>query len=191
MRLLLLIICLGVTSAVATPTRGVAASQVQHLCLSQFIGTPLRPADVAGALPNSIRLKLLAALAQGDIAGAVSLWQVHTGRNTVPKALQALQAAFSSANRVAGPCARVARDIYDGFKFFGGEPQYVHISSTGGSYLSWQSRIMMSNNNAHLAVRHGGKIYDAFTGPAGIIEPEYLKNIHYAGEIITRTVSSP
>jgi hypothetical protein len=85
----------------------------------------------------------------------------------------------------------MAKDIYEGFKFLGGQPEYVRISSTGGTYLSWQSRIVMSDNNMHSVVRSGGKIYDAFTGPAGMVEAEYLKHLHYAGELILKTVSSP
>jgi hypothetical protein len=49
----------------------------------------------------------------------------------------------------------------------------------------------MSDNNMHSVVRSGGKIYDAFTGPAGVVEAEYLKHLHYAGELILKTVSSP
>jgi len=134
---------------------------------------------------------MLAALARGDTAGAIALWQAHQGTQTIPKALQAFQAAFSAANRIAGPCRRIAQDIYEGFSFFGGQAQYVRISSTGGNYLSWQSRILMSDNNSHIAVRHGARIYDAFTGPAGMHEAEYVQQIHYAGEIILKTVALP
>ncbi len=178
---------LPATSAKAQP----AMEGASYVLLAQGGHPPLRAVDVAGVLPDSLKLKLLAVLARGDTAGAIALWQAHNGTQTVPKSLQAFQAAFSSANRIAGPCARVARDIYEGFSFFGGNSQYVRISSTGGNYLSWQSRIMMSDNNSHSAVRYGGKIYDAFTGPAGMNEAEYLKQIHYAGEIILKTATSP
>jgi hypothetical protein len=49
----------------------------------------------------------------------------------------------------------------------------------------------MSDNNSHIAVRHGAKIYDAFTGPAGMHEAEYVQQIHYLGEIILKTVTAP
>jgi hypothetical protein len=167
-----------------------APKEVTRTILAQVAHAPVRATDVAGVLPDSLKLKMLAALARGDIAGAITLWQAHNGVQTVPKALQAFQAAFSTANRIAGPCARVAKDIYEGFNFFGGQTQYVRISSTGGNYLSWQSRILMSDNNSHIAVRYGAKLYDAFTGPAGMLEAEYLRQIHYAGEIVLKTVTS-
>lgn len=151
----------------------------------------LHPQDMEGVLPDSIRLRLLATLARGDIPGAIALWQAETGSTAVPKVLQAFQSAFNIANRVAGPCSRVAKDIYEGFKFFGGQPEYVQLSSTGGPYLSWQSRILVSDNNLHSLVRYGGKLYDAFTGPAGMVEAEYLKHLHYGGDILLKTVSSP
>ncbi|HLL00250.1 MAG TPA: hypothetical protein VK539_06660 [Myxococcaceae bacterium] len=148
-------------------------------------------ASPAEAHPDSLRLKLLAALARGDTAGAIALWQAESGAQTVPKSLQSFQAAFNTVNRVAGPCVRVAKDIYEGFSFLGGQSQYVRISSTGGNYLSWQSRILMSDNNSHTAVRHGAKIYDAFTGPAGMSEAEYVKQLHYAGALVLKTVTMP
>jgi hypothetical protein len=152
--------------------------------------TPLpTPAMWVAALPDSVRLKMLAAIARGDIAGAISMWQLSTNRDTVPPALAALQSAFSLANRVAGSCGRVARDIYQGFKSLGGNPQYLRISSSKGNYLSWQSRTLMSDNNVHFVVTHEDKIYDAFTGPAGMSRAEYLKNIVMMGKPIVEQVT--
>ena len=141
------------------------------------------------ALPDSVRLKMLAAVARGDIAGAISMWQLATNRDTVPPALSALQAAFSLANRVAGPCARVAKDIHQGFQSLGGNPQYLRISSTGGQFLSWQNRTLISNNNIHFLVEYEGKLYDAFTGPAGMLRTEYLKNLVLRGEALIEQVT--
>jgi hypothetical protein len=85
----------------------------------------------------------------------------------------------------------VARSIHSGFSYFGSAPQYIRISSTQGDFLSWQNRIVMSDNNFHVAVRHGGRIFDAFTGPAGMMEKEYLQNIVLYGEPIIQTVAKP
>lgn len=49
----------------------------------------------------------------------------------------------------------------------------------------------MSDNNFHIAVRHGGRIYDAFTGSGGMLEKDYLQRIIMAGEPIIKTVVSP
>jgi hypothetical protein len=46
---------------------------------------------VTGVLPDSLKLKMLAALARGDTAGAIVLWQAHHGTQTVPRALQYLK----------------------------------------------------------------------------------------------------
>jgi hypothetical protein len=133
------------------------------------------------SLPDSVRVKMLAAIARGDIAGAISMWQLATGRTTVPPALSALGSAFSLANRVAGPCVQIAKNISEGFKFLGGNPQFIRISSTQGQFLSWQGRTLMSDNNYHVAVMMEDKIYDAFTGPAGMAQAEYLKNLVIRG----------
>ncbi|HEX5749192.1 MAG TPA: hypothetical protein VFZ09_23375 [Archangium sp.] len=77
------------------------------------------------------------------------------------------------------------------FKNFGGMPEYVRISSSQGQYLSWQNRAIMSDNNFHIAVRYGGRIYDAFTGSGGMLEKDYLQSIIMAGEPIIKTVVSP
>ncbi|HYO74427.1 MAG TPA: hypothetical protein VEU33_50965 [Archangium sp.] len=146
-------------------------------------------ASVLAVVPDSVRVKMLAAIARGDIAGAISMWQLATNRDTVPPALAALQSAFSLANRMAGPCARVAKDIYQGFKSLGGNPQYLRISSTQGDFLSWQSRTLMSDNNRHFLVEYEGRFYDAFTGPAGMLRAEYLKSLAMRGEPIITQVT--
>lgn len=159
-----------------------------HVVLASVPTLPT-PAMWLAALPDSVRLKVLAAIARGDIAGAISMWQLATNRDTVPPALAALQSAFSLTNRMAGPCARVAKDIYQGFKSLGGNPQYLRISSTQGTFLSWQNRTLMSDNNIHFLVEYEGKLYDAFTGPAGMPRIEYLKNLVMRGEPIIKQVT--
>jgi hypothetical protein len=153
-------------------------------------GTPgVVLASVLAAVPDTVRVKMLAAIARGDIAGAISLWQLATNRDTVPPALAALQSAFGLANRVAGPCARVAKDIYQGFKSLGGNPQYLRVSSTEGPFLSWRNRTLMSDNNVHFLVAHEGMLYDAFTGPVGMSRVEYLENLVMRGEPIIERVT--
>ncbi len=61
-----------------------------------YASTPNLPKTaLLASVPDSIRLKMLAAMARGDITGAISLWQLHTNRDTVPAALQAMQRAYS------------------------------------------------------------------------------------------------
>ncbi|HYO52446.1 hypothetical protein [Archangium sp.] len=184
-RLLLVVCCFLVPWASAqSPLPG----EIPGILLASAPTFPT-PAMLLAVLPDSVRLKMLAAVARGDIASAISMWQIATNRDTVPPALTALQSAFSLANRVAGPCARVAKDIYQGFKSLGGNPQYLRISSTEGKYLSWQNRTLMSNNNIHFVVMHEDKLYDAFTGPAGLPRAEYLKNVVMMGKPIVEQVT--
>ena len=167
---------------------------VARLGHAESAGPPSRsPATVvlAAALPDSIRFKMLARLVEGDLAGAITLWQLHTGKTSIPKILQDLQVAFQVTSRALNSCTHVARTIHAGFKHFGGTPEYVRISSSQGQYLSWQNRAIMSDNNFHIAVRHGEKIYDAFTGSGGMLEKHYLQSIIMAGEPIIKTVVSP
>ena len=133
------------------PDRGGAHSKLAGKAPSVLhaSASPLSMAAVLlAALPDSVRVKMLAAIARGDIAGAISMWQLATGRNTVPPALETLQAAFSLANRT-----------------------------------------VMSDNNVHFLVEHEGKLYDAFTGPAGLSRAEYLKNIVMRGKPIVEQVT--
>jgi len=65
-----------------------------HVFLMQLCAVLL--AFPAEAHPDSLRMKLLAALARGDTAGAIALWQAESGAQTVPKSLQSFQAAFNT-----------------------------------------------------------------------------------------------
>jgi hypothetical protein len=146
---------------------------------------------VLGQVPDSIKMRMLAAVVRGDIAGAISLYQLHTGREAVPRALQALQAAFNVSNQIAGRCHQVAKEIHQGLTFLGGKAEYLRISSTAGEILSWRGRVLVSNNNLHVAVRHGDRLYDAFTGPAGMVEAEYVAAMMHKGELLLSVVTAP
>jgi hypothetical protein len=145
----------------------------------------LPTAALLAMVPDTVRLKMLAALARGDIAGAISLWQLHANRNTVPAALQAMQSAYNVVNRTMGPCKQVARDISNGFKAFGGSPQYIQFKPPGKvPYLAWEMRagdpkstLQISDMGKHYAVMMKDKVYDAFTGPEGMVLSEYLKRL--------------
>jgi hypothetical protein len=131
-------------------------------------------------------------VARGDIAGAVAYYQLHTGRERIPQALQALQHVFTTArSRSPGQCRAVARTLAEGFKFLGGQPEYLRVSSTGGEMLSWQGRQLVSDNNFHVVVRHGGRLYDAFTGAAGMLEQQYRVAMQYLGELTLVVVNAP
>lgn len=167
---------------------GGTPSQSTQVILSS---TPLLPPTTVflSVLPDSVRIKMLAAIARGDIAGAISMWQLATGRDGVPPPLMALQTAFNVTNRVAGPCARVAKDILEGFRSVGGNPEVVRISGSQGNFISWQNRAMMSDNNIHFLIEYEGRFYDAFTGPMGLSRADYLKNLVMSGQPLLTRVS--
>lgn len=164
------------------PGRVVAAPGVGH--------TPhgIRTSDVAHVLPDSIRLRMLAALVRGDIESAIAMYQLHTGIQEVPKWLQAFQAAFSAANRVAGPCERVAEDVFEGFHKLGANPSYIRFTTLGegpaANLIGFELRagepsstVMITTQRFHYAVQVKDRIYDAFTGSGGLEWAEYVRRL--------------
>jgi hypothetical protein len=85
----------------------------------------------------------------------------------------AMQQAFTAANQVGRRCEGVANTIAEGFRKLGQNPQLVKVFSDKGEILNWQGQQMVSNNNFHVAVMNGGRIYDAYTGAAGMTWAEY------------------
>lgn len=165
-------------------------------------GAPRPPPSasaVATAFPDSVRLKVLALLSEGNVTGAVEYFIVATGARQTPRWLQNLQSAFNAANRVAGRCADVARKIHEGFSALGKAPGYIRVTSTESELLAFETRagvststVQISDNNYHVAVRVGSRIYDAFTGPQGLTESEYLGRLFTpAGKIVLEEVAGP
>lgn len=147
--------------------------------------------SLLGQVPDSIRVKIFAALAKGDVEGAVSAYMAHKGMTDAPRWLQAFQAAFNVANRELGHCPQVARDIHAALTRFGGSPEYVRVSSATGPYLTWYGRQIMSDNNTHFAVRYSGRIYDAFTGVSGMLEREYMAAIEARAPVTLVVTGAP
>jgi len=169
---LLLAIVLCTAPVLASPATG-PARQVLHAVLQ---------------MPDSLRVRMLAALARGEFAGAISLWELETGKNA-PQWLLAFQSAFSTTNQRAGPCIQVARDVFEGFKRLGMKPSYVRLSTTvtewGDDFIAFERRageprsaIRISDNALHFAVQVEDRIYDAMTGPTGLTVIEYLKRLY-------------
>ncbi len=159
---------------------------------------PLRSAVTTAAL-DSVRIKVVALLAEGNVTGAVEYYLAATGARHAPHWLQGLQSAFSATNRTAGRCADVARKIHEGFSALGKDPRYLKAASTESELLAFEVRagvststVQVSNNNYHVAVRVGSRIYDAFTGPQGLTESEYLgRLLTPQGRIVLEEVGRP
>jgi len=140
----------------------------------------------ATAMPDSVRLRMLALIAQGDIAGAVEYYLLATGATTAPRWLVAMQRAFDLANQRAGPCQQVADDVFEGFRRLGQNPAYIRFTSVleNNRYIGFEmtpgdmsSTLQVSNNAFHVAVRMADRIYDAFTGPAGLMVQDYMARL--------------
>lgn len=180
----LLVLFMYASTVMAAPTQGVLERAAQAVLQSA----------------NSLNAQMLMMIARGDVAGAVSLWQLEMGREA-PRWLQAFQAAFSTANQRAGPCAQVARDVFEGFKRLGANPSYVQfttkVTRETEDYIAFdlraadpRSAIQISNNALHLAVQVGDRIYDAMTGPMGLKVAEYTGRLHSPALVISmQTVS--
>lgn len=144
---------------------------------------------------DSIRLKLLAYLARGDIAGAIVMYQVHTGK-VAPTWLMDLQAAYGVANQAAGRCQQVARIIHTAFIKLGQTPQYIAFRTKGDEEfmvfeLASGRSAPVSRNAYHVAVRVGDLIYDAYTGPLGMKLADYLPCLHARQGVTWKLVSNP
>jgi hypothetical protein len=163
--------------------------EAQALLLAQSAVARL----VTGQLPDSVRLKIFTAMAKGEMEAVGSAYLTHKGLHDAPQWLRAFQNVYTVANRQMGRCKQVAETIYAAFKEFGAKPEYVKIFSTGKDveHLSWQSRTVMSNNNFHIAVRYGDRVYDAFTGLRGMLEAEYLAAIHAQGTLKVVVMEAP
>jgi hypothetical protein len=179
----LLSLLLGTTPVLASPATGPARQVVQAV---------LR-------MPDSLRVRLMALLARGDLAGAISLWELETGKDA-PQWLLAFQAAFSTANQRAGPCIQVARDVFEGFKRFGAKPAYIEFVTKGTNRFDKviafelhegepSSTIQISENALHYAVQVENRLYDAMTGPAGLTVAEYMKRLQTPGSLSMKAVS--
>lgn len=140
--------------------------------------------EVLPAITESTRARMLALVAQGNIPAALEMWKLHTGRQA-PKVLRTMQSAYEAINQVAGACTRVAKAIHAGIQELGGKAQFLKFTPPGNApYLGWEARpgvpqstIQISDTGVHYAVRFKDRIYDAFTGPEGMLLEHYLKRL--------------
>jgi len=164
----------------------------------------VRSSDVVRVLPDSIRLRMLAALLRGDVEAAIAMYQVHTGTTEAPRWLLTFQAAFNVANRVAGPCQQVAKDIYDGFQRLGGSPTYIRFmtvgSTRGSNLIGFEVRAgdpgsarMITAQFMHVVVKVQDRVYDAWTGAEGLPWSDYLARLSVSpgAQLTWAVVNSP
>lgn len=168
---------------------------VAPVMASPMAGVPTRLIQLLPQMPSSLQARMLAALARGDLAGAMALWEAQMGRKA-PEWLRAFQAAFSTGNQRAGPCVEVAKSIFEGFKQLGTSPSYLRFTAQGSRFLGFEMRageprstVQVSELRFHMAVQVKDRVYDAFTGPGGLPLTDYLQRLTTEpGATITRQV---
>lgn len=190
-RVIVLLLLLGL--APATGSAQGPAAHVPPLILS----TPPAPGD------DSIRARLKACLARGDLACVATQWTLLKGKDKVPEWLADFQRAFQAANREAGKCVHVAQTVHHALRKLGERPEFFRITVTGEyrKLLGFDEIVkgvlvrthQLATNGFHVAVRLNGRIIDAYTGPAGLPEEEYLQRLTpYLGmKMFTEVVESP
>jgi hypothetical protein len=160
-------------------TPGAASKPTYALALNY----PIHFTDLSGGIPDSVRLKMLAMILRGEVAAAGEYYLLATGATQLPRWFTTLQQAFDVASRAPNACRATAGAISEGFRRLGLNPQIIRISSTGGDMLSWKGRQLVSDNNFHVAVLSEGRIFDAFTGAAGMTWAEYQVAMAYLGTL--------
>lgn len=144
---------------------------------------------------DSIRVKVLASLARGDIAGAIAMYEAHTGQ-AAPAWLMDLQMAYGVANQAAGKCQQVARIIHTALSKLGQTPQYVAFKTDEKKpYMVFElangKDASVSHTGYHVAVRLDNLIYDAYTGPLGMKFSDYLSRLHAQKGVTWEMVPKP
>jgi hypothetical protein len=156
---------------------------------------PVPPTQAtAMAITESTRAKLLVYLARGDIAGAITMYEVHTGQQA-PAWLRSLEVAYSVASRTAGKCQDVARIIHQAFTQLGKSPEYVAFRTPQQGYIVFEfadgKQVSVSRTGYHLAVKLGEMIHDAYTGPLGMKLSEYQTRLHAIEPITSEVIANP
>jgi hypothetical protein len=178
------------------PASGAAPTLVSRLP-ALVLNVPPAPGE------DSIRARLKACLAMGDLACVATQWSLLTGTDKVPKWLADFQHAFQAANQKAGKCTQVAQTVHQALQKLGERPEYLRITVTGEGrkFLGFDEIVngvlvkthQVATNGFHLVVRLNGRIIDAYTGRAGLPEEEYFRRLHpYLGmQLFTEVVESP
>ncbi len=144
---------------------------------------------------ESTRAKVLAALARGDVAGAITAYQVHVGQRA-PEWLRALQTAYSTKSQEVGRCQEVARILHTAYSNLGQSPQFIAFKARANAdYITFDApsgRIQtLTHTGYHAAIQTGEIIRDAFTGPTGMKLADYLARLHAIEGVTWEIVKHP
>jgi hypothetical protein len=189
--LLGLLLCLGASSSVAAPLRPEVASLLAQV--------PRTAPEVAmRAVPSimeSTRAKMLAALARGDISGAIAAYEVHVGQRA-PEWLRAIQTAYSAKSQEVGRCQEVARIIHTAYSKLGQSPQFIAFRANANyDYITFDApngKVQtLTHTGYHVAIQIGDVIRDAFTGPVGMKFADYFARLQAAEGVAWEIAKTP
>ena len=189
--LLGLLLCFFSSSGVATPV----SLEVTSLLTQVPRNAPGTVVQVVPSIMESTRAKVLAALARGDVPGAIAAYEVHVG-SKAPEWLRALQTAYSVKSQEVGKCQEVARVLHEAYSKLGKVPEFIAIQANNArQYLAFDMPngkvSYLTKNGYHAAVRVGDLIYDAFTGPLGMKQTEYFTRLKAPEGFAWKVVTSP
>jgi len=106
-----------------------------------------------------------------------------------------MQSAFAAGSRVVGPCHQVAKDVAKGFEFLGQKPQFVALRAKAYDFMSCDlpdgTSLPVIRNGYHVVARGGNRIYDAFTGPAGMTVADYMARLQARYDFDWSVVATP
>lgn len=111
------------------------------------------------SIMESTRAKVLAALARGDVVGAISAYEVHVGQRA-PEWLRALQTAYSAKSQEVGRCQEVARILHTAYSNLGKTVEFIAIRANNmRQYMAFDSPdgrgLPVTKNGYHAAVKVG------------------------------------
>lgn len=159
---------------------------------------PALPAYVSGANPlfptNSYDANIRNLLLSGKVAEALGYAKEHYGR--VPDWLRSYAAAFDAAKRAVGQCQGVAKAIHEGMTQVGQKPEYLALRANW-DFVVFKAgdgkQHTVTHNGYHVVVKAGEKVYDAYTGPAGMKLSDYLARIFIdsGAKLETAVVATP
>ncbi len=146
------------------------------------LNSPILLSDETGLQTvTKLYIQFAAAIASGNWKVAQEVAQQLEMEGDSPAWFFRFRDAFDASNRIAGPCLKVAADIAEGFRRLGQSPQTLRCTTsiaTGpagriGFDLGGGRWAQAATNGLHEAVLLSGRVYDAFTGPAGMALDEY------------------
>ncbi|MFZ2754767.1 MAG: RHS repeat-associated core domain-containing protein, partial [Lysobacteraceae bacterium] len=147
-----------------------------------YVGSnPLLRSDPLG-LEDSLTAKVNAALIKGDLLEAITI--ARAGATPAAAALatkyqqlyNVVQGYLSRAPLALNRCEIAAKNIYDIFRYNGLSPQYLRIANAPGFRFVYISERYTAPQ--HFSVRLGERVFDATTGPSGMLYSEYVARLN-------------